>query len=380
MVAIYYHPEGYPPTLNAIAGLSSCFTSIEVIHRPHLIGSWQYPSNVTPVASGKYIKSRDQEQAPIWKKIGFFITFLRHFYNSCRRKRPSWILVYDPMALLAYYLLRPFLGFQHKIWYHNHDVADPTETRKYSLGWLAMKAESRVFKKLDVFSLPTDERLPYFKMNSFTGKYFYIPNYPSVQFYSTFSRNHSKPGSEVRIIFQGRIGEHHGLEEMITVLSQGIPGYRLKLVLKGNYDNAYREKIDSLAGSHHVGELIEWHGFSPYIEVPQLSSTCHIGIAIFAKKDIMNVTLGTASNKIYEYAAVGLPVVYLQDSPIRKHLEKFNWAFPVALSPEAIRETIEKITADYDRYSRSALDSFNKELNFEKHFEPVIQYIKKSFN
>lgn len=72
VIGIYYHPEGYPPTLNAVAELSDCFDRITLIYRPNLIGTWQYPDNVDAIPAGEFITSPDQENAPVSKKIKFF--------------------------------------------------------------------------------------------------------------------------------------------------------------------------------------------------------------------------------------------------------------------------------------------------------------------
>lgn len=88
LVGIYYHPEGYPPTLNAVAELSDCYDRITIVHRPNLMGTWQYPANVKAIPAGEYISSRDQENAPIQKKISFFFDFLRLLFRLCKRENP----------------------------------------------------------------------------------------------------------------------------------------------------------------------------------------------------------------------------------------------------------------------------------------------------
>jgi glycosyltransferase involved in cell wall biosynthesis len=375
VVAIYYHPEAYPPTLNAINELSNVFDAIDIIYRPNLIGDWKYPHNVNAIASGKYISGSDQEKASLYKKIFFFKAFAIDFFKSCKVQQPSCILCYDSLALLSYYLIKPFLRFDHKIWYHNHDVSENTFMRKYSLGWFAKKVETSFIKKLDIFTLPTDERLPYFNMSQFKGKYFCIPNYPSLNFYKSFYTERQLE-KEVKIIFQGRIDKNHGIEEIIPLLKKSIAGHSFKLILKGYCKDEYRLEIERLADTNDVKNLVEFYGFTSYKEVPALASTCHIGIGIFAKDDVMNKTLGTASNKVYEYAAVGLPVLYKEGSNFKKYLDKYNWAFPVELSTSSIEIQIGKIIADYNEYSKAAHTSFCKELNFEYNFCNVKNYIQ----
>src|ERR1700761_7118857 len=192
VIGIYYHPEAYPPTLNAIGELSGHFDTIAVVHRPHLKGTWKYAANVIPKASGKQISSTGQEQASTPKKIGFFLRFVLDLLKECLRLRPRVILLYDANALFAYRLIRPLLWFKHILWYHNHDIAEIATMRKYSVGWFSCKTEKAIFPRIDIFTLPSAERLAFFPMDTFKGKYFVVPNYPSLAFYRPFYTS-SKP-------------------------------------------------------------------------------------------------------------------------------------------------------------------------------------------
>ena len=371
VIGIYYHPEAYPPTLNAIGELSGHFDAISVVHRPHLKGTWKYPANVTPVASGKYITSTGQEQASMPGKILFFLRFVMDLLRECLRLRPRVILLYDANALLAYRLVRPLLRFRHILWYHNHDIAEIATMRKYSVGWFACKTEKKIFSRIDLFTLPSAERLPFFPMDTFRGKYFVVPNYPSLAFYRPFFTPH-KSLDVIKLVFQGRIGPGHGLEEIIALLAAPVAEKPLQLVLKGHCHPDYKNALLALAERYSVTDSLSFVGFTPYEEVPRIAAACHIGIGIFSAVEVMHVTLGTASNKLYEYAAVGLPVLYLGMDHFSKHLGKYPWAIPVELTSESIASKIEIIVREYAFYSSAAHESFVRELNFERCFAPVI--------
>ena len=371
VIGLYYHPEAFPPTLNAIGELSGHFDRISVVHRPHLRGTWKYAANVTPVASGKYITTTHQEQASTVRKILFFLRFVLDLLRECRRLRPRVVLLYDTYALLAYRLIRPLLRFPHVLWYHNHDVSEITTVRKYSVGWFACKAEKRLFRRIDIFTVPSAERLPFFPMGDFRGKYFVVPNYPSLAFYRPFYT----PGKSldvIRLVFQGRIGSGHGLEEIIPLLAAPVAGKPLQLVLKGHCHPDYKQALQTLAERHSVSGSLIFAGYTPYEEVPRVAAACHIGIGIFSSLETMHVTLGTASNKLYEYAAVGLPVLYLGMDHFSRHLGKYRWAVQVEVTSVSIASKIEIIIRDYAFYSTAAHESFVQELNFERCFAPVI--------
>jgi hypothetical protein len=376
VIGIYYHPEAYPPTLNAVQELSKCFDHITIVHRPHLKGSWKYPENVKAVASGSFVTGAQQERAPVTKKVLFFRKFMADLLRAIRSERASVVLLYDVHALFAYRMIRPLIGGRHIAWYHNHDVSELERERKYSIGWFACKTEKKIFKDLDIFTLPTADRLRYFRMDTFKGKHFVIPNYPSLQFYGSFYKQKT-PNDVVRLIFQGRIGEGHGFEEIISLLAQSVSGKQLQLVLKGYCDDDYKQRLLKLAGEYKVSDKLIFGGFSAYEEVPKLAATCHIGIGIFAKHETMHITLGTASNKLYEYAAVGLPILYLNEPHFSQYLEQYEWAIPVQLNTASIRDAIESIITNYEQYSAAAYESFRRSLNFEGAFSPVITYLKE---
>lgn len=374
LIGIYSHPEIFPPTLNAVMELSKFYTLISFVFRNNLAGNWNYPKNIKLVSSGSYISVKDQMQTNLLYKFYYFFCFLISFFRQALLIKPSTILVYDPVALYAYSILRPILLFKHIIWYHNHDVFLKGEHSKISLMGLSIHAEKKSFKYLDIFSLPSLDRKKYFPLKSYTGKFFFIPNYPSLEFYNKFY-SAKTIDSEIRLIYQGQISENHGLEEIINMLDSDIYNKRLKLCLKGYCSENYKEKLLKLAAIKNVSDKIEIIGVTPYHEVPLIGSRCHIGLAIFKGQDIMNSTLGTSSNKIYEYAALGLPVLLFDNEHFRLHLEKKEWAYFTDCSQSSLKKNIEDILNNYPIISKSAHYDFNHEFNYENQFRNVLDFL-----
>ncbi len=376
LVAIYGHPENYPPTLNALTQLAALFEEVFVLFRPTNPVEWPYPDNVRLVPSGKALSVLEQERLPVHRKVQLFGRFVRDLRRLVGKTRPELVLLYDPLALMAAYFARDTFG-KALLWYHNHDVLEAHMFRRFSLTWWATRIEQHMFPHLDLFTLPAEERKAYFPMDKLKGRYFFLPNLPARSFYQPFYQPH-KPTKELRILFQGAIGPGHGIEQLLEMLPFEIQGLSAKLVLKGALRSPFKEFLLACIEQRSLQEYVEMHGYTGYQEVPRLAASCHIGLAIHAKQDIMNKTLGTASNKIYEYAALGLPVLYFDNPHFRKHLGRFPWAVPTTLEIPNLHETLQNIVQRYEDLSTRAHLDFLQGLHYEGAFRPLKDWLAQS--
>ncbi len=374
IVGIYYHPEAYPPTLNAIGELSTVAKKISVIYRPHLLSTWQYAAHVVLIPSGKAMSANQQEQASILIKVGLFIHFCKMLWRSIHIEKPDVILLYDSISLLAYRLVRYFTRHKALIWYHNHDVTEPNTNRKYSIGWWAAMLEPKAFQWINLFSLPSKERKPYFPLATYKGAYFFIPNLPALQFYNRFVPQ-QKPADELRLVYQGSINAEHGLEELLAVLPFPVSGKKLKLHIIGKAPDAYRKAFLERAANYKVQDQVVFEGYIPYTELPHYTGKNHIGIGINKPQGIIYQTGGTASNKIYEYVACGLPVLYYDIPHYQEHLQQYQWAFATDLTKESLLNCLSKIANRYEEISQYAKIDFQERLNYERAFKPILVYL-----
>ncbi len=378
VVSIYIDPDFYPPTINAILNLSEKCDELIVVSRNNSKTDYPFPPNVKLVKTGKYISVRDTEVKGLGYKVLSFFQFTFSLLKYARPGKTGLIILYDSIPLFSYHLIKHFIQRKGKvIWYHNHDMPNIKLTRKFSVGWWAAKYEHLAMRSLQFFSLPSNDRVIYYPDWNQNNNYFCIPNYPSLKVYNE-PVSKIENLNELRVIFQGSIGEGHALEEMIELLQETIEGKRLQLILKGSVRNEYKEKLDKLADTFNVADQLTWIGLGPYKELPAITSSCHIGIAIHKENDEVMKTLGTASNKIYEYAASGLPVILYDSNQFKKYLSNYTWAFFSDTSKESLRSNIKMIIANYPAISKDARDTFKKELNFENYFQPVINTVMKS--
>lgn len=376
VIGLYSHPEYYPPTLNALEYLSGIYEHIYIIHKNVHGFDWQYPANVTLLHTGTLMSVEAAQNAGRMAKMSMFFGFVRLLHKTIKQHKPDTVLLYDNLALFAYRLVYRFIKKTRVFWYHNHDVSEPQYMRKYSLTWQAWKSEQWAFPRLNYFSLPAMERRDYFPMNRLKGTFWFIPNFPSVKVYGATRENNT--GDTFKLLYQGSIGPLHGLEEIIPLLATPIAGKNLRLVLKGFVSNDYLEELKHMAREHGVEDRLQYIPPGGYKGVVDNARTCHAGIGIHKKQDVMNKTLGTASNKIYEYAASGMPVLVYDNEHFRASLSGRSWVFFTDTGNASLSEQLTKMVTEWATLSAAALSDFQKELCFEKAFLPIIEQLEKT--
>jgi glycosyltransferase involved in cell wall biosynthesis len=247
--------------------------------------------------------------------------------------------------------------------------------RSHSLGGFATTYEKKGMKFIDFFSLPSKERLEFYP--GINLPVFVIPNYPSLKVYKDYSIER-KAGNSIRIIYQGFIGKGHSLEQMIEAIGKRTKDLKIELILKGSVTEEYKIQLNRLACDYGVGDQIVWIPVGPYKELPSLTESCHIGIGMNWNTDMVNKNQGTASNKIYEYAASGVPVILADTPQFRQYLGKYSWAFFSDGSVDSLEKVIREICIRNTELAVDARSSFEKELNFEKVFVPVMEEVMTS--
>lgn len=91
--------------------------------------------------------------------------------------------------------------------------------------------------------------------------------------------------------------------------------------------------------------------------------------------------MGTASNKIYEYAACGLPVIVSDQPNYREHLANESWVrFADPDNPKSIASAVEDIMSDFNKYQAMCLaarQAFEEKYNYESAFYPLFKTIQE---
>lgn len=378
VVAIYSHPEFYPPTLNAINVLADKYNKVEVVCRKTTHSKWDYKKNIHFFYTTPYYNNYEIEKIKALKKSYYFLKFTLKLFQRILRNNVNTILIYDPIALLSYSLISSFKKKQLKVWYHNHDIIEINNQPKYSILWLAAKFEKRNIKKnISVFSLPSYERLEYFKPLPERISFFCIPNYPSLNHWMiNLNIRNSINDSTINLLYQGSIGPSHGLEDILKNIVGCHSNNRIiTLSLIGKYRNKFKKEFLELAKKLNKNDYINFEGQIPYLQLKNYTLKYHIGLAIHESIKINYETAALASNKIYEYIACGLPVILYDTPHYREYLERYPWAFFTDLSKASLILAIQSIFANYHVLSKKAYQDFKDHLHFEKVFKEIFNKI-----
>jgi len=365
LVAIYADLELYPPSLNAVRELAARVENVYVVLRSLGHACVDLPENVTVTCAIRREGEAALRAMTTLEKVRDFIRFVRCMRAVQSKTHPRLILAYDPLPLMAVRLagVRKWPCF---LWYHNHDKEAHNPNRFFSIGWWAYATEASAFRRIDFFTVPARERLPLFNTRRLRKVPVVLPNYPSRR--QVGSTHFAYADDVLRLGYQGSLGRHHGFQEIIPWLGRRVCGKSLHLTLVGKIDDTFRSELFDLANSHGVADWFSIRDFVPFTDLPRVLQAFDVGLAIHKPIGVTYSTGGTASNKIYEYAAAGLPVVLYDSAHYREHLGARPWVAFCNLTWETFSAALESLMDGLDERSRVAMGDIKGSLNYETVF------------
>ncbi|NJM15828.1 MAG: glycosyltransferase family 4 protein [Bacteroidales bacterium] len=173
-------------------------------------------------------------------------------------------------------------------------------------------------------------------------------------------------------MYHGVIGPGHGFEQIIPLLGiRGNLSYSLTII--GPIKDKYKNELILLSQDNKNASYLFFKERMPFAQLINELTNYHIGIPIHVPNSIQYQTGGTASNKIFEYAACGIPVLLYNNPQYTENLKKYPWAFFTDLSKDSILNQLHNIVKNYYQVSPLARNTFAETINFEKVFTPVLE-------
>lgn len=185
-----------------------------------------------------------------------------------------------------------------------------------------------------------------------------------------------KASDAFEVVYQGLMVRGRGYEEFTDAAALLPDGIRLVLRGYGSLEPKLRADIKEKQLSDKVV-------FAPPVEVAQLvqaASASHVG-AVLTRPINLNFKF-SVSNKVFEYAAAGLPVI-LSDVPEHRYLnEQYDFGLIIdEVTPEKIAEAILTLYREKELYSRLAENAkrMSEEMNWETESEKLLAIYRSVF-
>jgi glycosyltransferase involved in cell wall biosynthesis len=374
LVVFYSNPDLYPPTFNAVRLFHEAGLRVRMITRadtsPQKI-SW--PGGVVDTRVGPCVSDREKNASSAASKLREYLAFAWAVRRALHEDPPAVAYAYEPHALTALTLA----GCRAPIVYHRHEAEDdgPIERRTLQ-GWVQAAARLRAPRAALVVFPEQHRAADYQRIARDPRPPLVVPNFPLRAAF---------PAPDLRALFddrlrapvalyRGAIGAGNGVFQMVRALAQLDP--RVALRLCGTAAPELVREFSALAASLGVAERLRYDGLVPFERLNRETVRAAVGLVLYQAVSTNLEHNVSATNKLYEYAACGLPVVAPDRPGFRAYLGGEAWVeLADAADPAAVARALGAVLADRARYeerARAARRAFEERFNFERVFAPLL--------
>ncbi len=317
-----------------------------------------------------------------WRNRLAFLWFLVCAFRLAQWLKPEAIVGYDMHGLLAAY--SSYLGCRTaRLIYHNLDLAEPQMLGPFDR--LVKRAELRVVRAaaLTLFSSP--ERAKVFQAETV------LPQSPWIvmncQRLNAPPRRTGALSAMLRerdlhfdrlVVRLGMMAPGHGLEAIM----RSIPAWRGRwgLLLAGVPLPSYLAGLRQLVADLRLDRQVVILPSVPYDLWYDCLYAGHLGLALYETTDNLNhLSMAGAGNKLNLYLKAGIPSLVPDIPDFVAFVEKYQAAVVAdPCDPASIAQAINGVFADEAQYQamcQRARRAFETVFNFEKQFEPVLQWL-----
>ena len=325
-----------------------------------------------PVSIVSIDKKYDGKQKGIIRKVIREIKKKRVVKEAIIACAPDVIHANDLNALIPAYAASRKL--KCRLVYDSHEINTDNYTGKKNRSlWVYYHAmESRLVHKVDLMVSVSHAASDYFAKEYHIQKPMVITNC------ALASENVSQPAEKnegFEVLNHGGFYAGRGYDLMVEAapLLKEYPEIRLALRGFGSIENQLHKRAEDLNATNVV--------FYPKVKVEELiplAAGSMVGVAI-TEPVCLNFKL-SVSNKLFEYAAAGLPVI-MSDIPEHRYLnEKFQFGLILPdNSPQSLADAVLRLYQNSELYQQLAENSkrMSQELNWENEFARLIRAERK---
>jgi glycosyltransferase involved in cell wall biosynthesis len=365
--------EKYPPLLHQAAILSQ-FGHVTVLDA---LGQQDNPGMQTApqVERIRVRASNNVMSGPTMANAKWAFRYARKFQRQLAHS-PDVVVAYEPDA--AALLLWERGGSAHTMRIvHLHEIPDKRLYSGSIVSKVAIRYMLSALKRADLIIVPDEDRAAYtMKTANLERLPMVVSNCPPSKLLPWLSE---RGISTNRIVhFQGSIGAERGLKRVIASMRYW-PTDAI-FVIVGDGSTALQQELRDQAARENVSKRVFFVGRVPYDDVISFAMGATLGITLMEPIN-NNWRFGAgASNKRFEYAAVGIPQVTNTGAGMQRVFETPGIAMLVDIADtEMIGKTIARLLLEptlSSEIGERARALHLSRYNYEAQFAPVAQRIR----
>jgi glycosyltransferase involved in cell wall biosynthesis len=184
-----------------------------------------------------------------------------------------------------------------------------------------------------------------------------IANFPDTEVFASVGE--FRLNGKIRLAFHGTILARSGIGNLIVALS-GVK-HRDRIQTKIIGDGDFSAELQKLIYNYALEDIVEFDNHHyPVREMPRLLADCNVGIVPLL---ISPVTTHALPLKLFEYIALGMPVISVRSVAICYYLQEEDCLFYDWDDIESLRSILDAIAEDpqlLERYRRRTIELQNK--------------------
>jgi len=186
-----------------------------------------------------------------------------------------------------------------------------------------------------------------------------------------FHQRFGLSGDERLLLHLGSINRYRKSPQVVQGVQKLPPGWTI--VMHGALDESIREEMQR----YDVGRRVVLStDLVPHKQLQVLVSSADVGLVFYTDENFNEYTTGLASDKMARYMQCGLPVIVNDFPSFRRIVDRYRCGVYVP-SPLEISSALPQIAAEYDVYRESAYSCYIAQYEFSRHFEPVLEFLRK---
>lgn len=377
LVVFYANPDHYPPTFNAVSLLSQHF-DVHVVCRKSDRETRLWPAGVRLTRVGPSRNHAESMATSKAEKLREFTAFVWAVRRALSEQKPAIVLAYEPHGFTAASLA----GCRAPLVYQRHEVEELDALDRRSLGGWVSRYALKNSDKAALLVFPEAHRAAYYqRFVKLRREPMIVPNFPLRSSFPEpdFAQLLPERARARHVLYRGAIGPANGLREAISAVPHLDAAITLRLC--GAADPAFHDELEQLAITEHVRDRVELTGFVPFDELNRRTQHASVGLMLYQPIGTNWTFIATANNKLFEYAACGVPALAPDRLAFQELLGNEGFVELVdETNPQAIAAAIERILANPEAYEarcRLARKRFEEQFNYERVFQPMLTRMRE---